>query len=208
MPNLQFQCTYKSREGHAPNVNGWTYHHILPVRYYWSAAFILVKLLRLNQCRTAANPDLKIEFGDKNALDFLNDELDISNKDIKSICMSLHQNPNMGAEQQFNLALSGDLSSNEVIATAVAPLTGPRYGGFAGMKGSDQRSDDPGSRVEKKKPYSFNQNQWTHLQEVGKALERCMSKIATTSNGPYLCRVTASDARALLHHLRSLRACS
>lgn len=203
---LQFDCTYTSREGHCPKVDGWTYHHILPVRYYWSAAFILVKLLRLKQCATQqSGGDLKAEFGTKNALDFFAEDFDILPKDVKEICMSLHQTPNGGARQQFMESLTADLSKNESIAAAVGPLTGPRYGGFAGMKGSDQRTDDPGSAPEKQKPYGFSVEQWTFLTEVRNALERCLGGIAGKVNGPYKCSLTVTDANSLLHHLRCLK---
>jgi len=208
MTQLAFQCTYTSREGHCPDCDSWTFHHVLPVRYYWTAAFILVKLLRLQQCRgqgASGGADLKAEFGTASALDFFG-EFDMEKKDVREICLSLHKTP---AHNKTVAALGQDfskqdLSKDETIAGIVGELTGPKYGGFAGMK-PDQRTDDPKSKIEPKRPPSFNTVHWTHLQDLGKELERCMEKLATEVNGPYACKLTPERAQSLLHHLRVLK---
>ena len=209
MPSLSFSCPYTSREGHCPKVNGWSFHHILPVRYYWTAAFILVKLIRLLQCRqkgASGGADLKAEFGTKDALALFAD-FDPKRSDLAATCLSLHNNPAacMAKPRLEADSPNEDLSDPANIASIVFELTGPRYGGFTGPAGSEQRVDDPGSGPEPKKPAGFTQAQWDLLEEVSEVLERCMSKLASNVNGPYQCTLSADDAKILLHSLRTLK---
>lgn len=205
MPDLVFDCPYTSRDGHCPDCDGWTFHHILPVRYFWTAAFILAKLIRLQQCQADKSADLKAEFGSANATDFFAD-FTMEKKDVRQICLSLHRTPeNNGAIAKLSTNLpQEDLSNPDNIAGIVAELTGPKYGGFAGMS-PNQRTDDPKSNIEPKRPASFNATQWVHLQDLAKLLQRCMDKIASETNGPYKCTVSTKSATELLHHLRILK---
>ena len=212
-PAISFNYTYKGRVGHAPGGDGWTYHHILPVRYYWSAAFILVKLYRLKEYigkppSKDIKDRLKAEFGIEDVSAYLGDDFDLSglkNSEIVRYCVSLHQHPQNG-RQPFEVALKKWLASQSAadIVAAVDPLTGPRYGGFAGMSGSEQRTDDPKSGVELRKPISFDQEKWNRLKLIGDTLDRCVENKAPATSDVYNCRVTASDARLLTSSLREL----
>lgn len=207
MPTLKFKVPYASREGHCPNCDGWSFHHVLPVRYFWSAAYILVKLLRLQECRNSGkkgDADLKAEFGTPDALDFFG-EFDAKRADILAACLSLHRNPgNNNAKVKLAAIPGPDLSSVDVIRDIVGELTGPKYGGFAGMA-PDQRLDDPSSALEKKKPSGLNPVQWEQLMDLAIALQRCIPKIAGETNGPFDCQVSGESAVELLHCLRILR---
>lgn len=201
MAQLTFQIPYTSREGHCPDVGGWTYHHILPVRYYWCAAFIMLKLIRLQYCQGQGIDKIKTftqEFG-KEASGF---DGDIATKsDIIASIMSLHH----AGGNNVRPGLAADQSNPENMAAIARECTGPRYGGFAGMNGSSQRTDDPGSRIEKKRPLSFPEEKWALVQEVGNILTRCVANITTGENGPYACTVNEKNATGLLHCLRTLR---
>jgi len=207
VPEISFNCPYTTREGHCPPSQGWTYHHVLPVRYYWSAAFILVKLLRLEQIRNSGqdSANLTAEFGNKNALDMLADfspEIRV----LRAACLSLHHSPgnNLAVARLSTARLVGDWWTDERIAETVAELTGPQYGGFAGMSPL-QRTDDPGSKVEKKKPLSFPQPQWDSLQALAAVMHNCVAKIASQVNGPYKCTITPKNAEKLLSHITELK---
>ncbi|QEH35996.1 hypothetical protein OJF2_45540 [Aquisphaera giovannonii] len=203
MPTLQFSCPYTSRVGHCPGANGWTYHHILPVRYYWCAAYIMVKLIRLRN--SPQDADLRGEFGIKKKSDFLTHlEDDIPEKTLRKNLVRLHNTPNAVAIQNLNQALSADLSQPDNICAAVDPLTGPKFGGFSGMNGSSHRCDDPGSLIEKTKPASFDQDRWDQIQMVGSILNQCIKKIAHQPNGPFDCVISDKQLVCLIASLSSL----
>jgi hypothetical protein len=234
MPDLQFSVPFKSREGHCPDCDGWSFHHVLPVRYFWSTAFILVKLIRLQQCKDTgggsqtasssktarsprrggssksggsseeAGPNLNKEFGTNDALGFCQ-ELTLKRQELIALCESLHRTPDNNTARQSLESADLDLSNSETIAAIAHDLTGPKYGGFAGMK-PDQRTDDPGSHVEPQRPLSFNQDQWTELQNLAQVLEESLGKrFKKESNGPFPCTLDHDKVSRLLHCLRILR---
>ena len=61
---LQFEVQGQGSTGNVPQSDGWTYHHILPVRYYWVTAVILAKVIRFMKC-TEDQSSLREEFGIK-----------------------------------------------------------------------------------------------------------------------------------------------
>lgn len=207
MPDLTFSIPYAHRQGHCPPCNGWSFHHILPVRYYLTAAFILVKLLRLQQCRSkgkTGSPNLKAEFGTADALEFFA-ECDPKRVDLVEACLSLHYSPgNNTAIAKLAYDSGEDLSTADSIGAIVYELTGPKYGGFAGMA-PDQRLDDLGSVVEKRKPGGFSQEHWDQLMGLADVLQTCMPKLAKETNGPFACALSCKSAATLLHHLRILK---
>jgi len=210
LPELKFQVPYESREGHCPDCDDWTFHHVLPVRYFWCTAFIVVKLIRLLKCKDQGvkNVDekmLEAEFGTEEAINFCQ-QLNAERKELVNSCKHLHRTPaNNKVGTQLGKDSQLDLSNPNDIAAIAHDLTGPKYGGFAGMK-PDQRSDDPGSRVERTKPASFPEQQWNLLQELAAVLEQSLQGLKDKSNGPFQCSLNHDRANVILHCLRTLTA--
>lgn len=147
---------------------------------------------------------MKAEFGiaDESAK-FGSTEVDFEVKAIKKLLISLHPTPKLGADA-LDRALAANLSRDENLAAVANPLTGPIYGGFAGMNGSVHRKDDPGSGVEKKRPFSFNAVRWDAFQELGNTLQVCMKKIKDNPNGPDSCEITDIQIRNMIHNITNL----
>jgi hypothetical protein len=217
LADLNYQCPYKSREGHGPSgqtTDFWVYHHILPVRYYWCTAFIVVKLIRLLDCDQQGKNfkgDIVKEFGIKNinkgeqnigeAQAFCKSIGPPKKQDLIQMCKSLHRS----GGQNVETGLEQDLSNSQNIVSIVNECTGPKYGGFAGMKGSEQRSDDPEWRIEPNKPVSFTERKWDCLVAIGNALKNSIPEIVDNVNGPYQCNLKVEDALGLIHNLRILK---
>jgi hypothetical protein len=192
MPSISFQFTLPSRVGHAPAANGWTYHHVLPWRYYWVAGYSLVMLAKYkfhsknllttlkkgsdyHQAFIAEDDAVKGNKRDKNITALFGSDhggFEVAKSPIALIklCDDMH-----GAGQ--NAATNEVMNSGVVSAEAIAGVcTNPRFGGFAGMS-PQQRRDDPHDQYEKRRPHSTSQLWWGQLEILRSILERCTSDL-------------------------------
>ncbi len=210
MPELTFTIPDASRSMNTPACDSWTYHHILPYRYFRSAAYILIKLIRLLELKVKKDQGgdlgtaLAEEFGASDALDVLND-LEVNKREVIEICANLHHSPGTSKEITDLRTFPGpDLSDPDVIMGTAKLLGNPKYGGFAAMD-PGHRADDPKSGREKNRPPSFNAEQWKTLKNLGNVLERAVPKITAGEKGEYTCKLSVPDAKELIHDLRVLR---
>ncbi|WP_207005380.1 hypothetical protein [Trinickia mobilis] len=172
------------RTGNTPDCDKWTFHHILPWKYYYCLAallgyyyagslnsFVRSSPLYNTPEGIADLPDTKAALGDIVSCD-------------KDIVHSMGRSMMSFAEMKNvidKLARSGGsvteritrATSKDALHAALVDCTSPVFGGFPGMSG-DQRSDDPkdaADKMEQTKPFNGDPTWWTAVKSIGDALQ-------------------------------------
>lgn len=231
MAKLQFSVILPSRVGAAPPSNHWAFHHVLPWRYYWMTGYLLTMLAKYRIHSTqwasleghqlqepldaeanlmraakparggkkaAKTPELKDLYG----TDHKNFACEDEPTELLRLCEGMH-GAGVGAANAVNAQVVQD---GKLVAANISGLcTNPRWGGFEGMNGSEQRLDDPHSECEGRRPYSGAGEWWTSLTNLKHCLERCAPKLTAVPDDRKL-QVTLSEAdrRILVHEVRKL----
>jgi hypothetical protein len=181
MPTYSFKVHLPAnRSGTAPECNRWTFHHILPWRYFYCLSALLTYYYHgtLNSFVKDNFKSLNLEAEDLEKL------IDIANKFSDVVECSTKIEHSRGSSM-LSLAEMGRLIDglsrnnngivNEIagiqLKTRLVECTSPIFGGFAGMDGA-QRSDDPGPNMEQKRPANGDTAWWTAITDIGKLLER------------------------------------
>ncbi|QCP53543.1 hypothetical protein FAZ95_31370 [Trinickia violacea] len=172
------------RTGKTPDCDSWTFHHILPWKYYYCLAAVLgyyyagslnsfvrssplyntpQALAELPNTVTAlgsivtCDSDIVHSAG-KSMMSFV---------EVKNVIDKLARTADSVTERITNA------TSKETLHAALVSCTSPVFGGFPGMSG-DQRSDDPkdaNSKMEPTKPFNGDPAWWTAVTSVGHALQ-------------------------------------
>jgi hypothetical protein len=183
-----FDVKIIERQGSIPKCDGWTYHHVLPWKYYYSLSSILMyyyisvlisstKLdinARANYIETKATsgsivPETKISVEkifnpNISCLQPISRKFSYMQLHNFSYCLcALARTP----EGFIDNVLTKDGLAAQILTNGTSPI----FGGFSGMDGS-QRSDDPGSSREKNKPLSGAKEWWSSLTNIGIYLEK------------------------------------
>ncbi|NRR31426.1 hypothetical protein HSX11_14710 [Oxalobacteraceae bacterium] len=134
------QQTRKQMNSQTPRDGDWTYHHALPVRYYFTIAYV---------CAYTAL------------------HLDVGSKGAKLARECLYDMANIRANQNKMRLLNGagkDAAAKLKETGEIAKLcASPLFGGFAGMN-PEQRCDDPKEGPELNKPMSADVGWWAAIQ--------------------------------------------
>lgn len=188
MATLTYTVSLGDRPGGSPDCDGWTYHHVLPWRYYYLAGHTLATLAKyliatqpallptyvkskLYGALSAATAEAADGKGKKGSglagrygpshADFAAG-VDYKPMDLLKLANRLH--PSEGILAQIERAGAID-------PYAVAALSAnPKFGGFAGMNPSHRR-DDPKESFERLRPYSAAATWWGLLAQLRVALE-------------------------------------
>ena len=179
---------------------GWTYHHVLPWRYYYLCAYVLCMVFRYmvihenglyrSQNKTrGTGPSTKAlaqSFWDekKGAVDqtsvrkvYGDDSIgfdfsgEIKAAEVWSLIATMVTSKNHALDEPVG---SSSPIDPDVVARA---CLGPAFGGFWGINGG-QRYDDPKELREPRAPNSAGENWWNRLGEVATALQAFCSAIA------------------------------
>lgn len=138
--------TRKEMNTGTPRVGEWTYHHVLPVRYYFTLASLCTNLIAQGAPGTQLVTD------------------------ASAILSAM---PCNGANREFVRAFCvnkvGTATESDMI-DAAKRCASPPWGGFGGMQ-PPQRCDDPGSLPEQRRPLSGSANWWAALQIVQTRLD-------------------------------------
>ena len=223
MATIQFEVTLPGRTTNAPAVNSWTYHHVLPWRYYWLAGYIVGVLIRYK----IASEDWVESLNEHTLKDPLKAEHDSTRtgkKDDEKTRKSLFGGDYKSfsvAESPFELlkmcdemhypgsthVMTGGASGGGTMDfEAIANLcTCPLFGGFAGMNGSQQRTDDPGDQCEPRRPHSHDAAWWTEVTTLKNCLGRICDKISAVPEDRKLpVKIKQNDSTIMIATLRSL----
>jgi hypothetical protein len=165
-----------ARSGGTPDCDKWTFHHVLPWKYFYCLGSLLGYYLtaltyNFNQLSEGApavanRTTLNTKF---NELVECNGEINI----VKSLIgMVEYQRLLNGLTRTANgMADRLAKESNKAnISKLFVECTSPIFGGFPGMEGK-QRNDDPASTMEKTRPFNGDAAWWTALQAIGSRLE-------------------------------------
>jgi len=196
MPKLEFKVKFASRADSTPTHDGWTYHHVLPWRYYYLMGYIIANVARMkflmNDYGVGLNPLLasavsqerKTNSGIVEKLygpevsDF-NRNLNESGPKLLRTLLPLHGCRNEGSDSivdeikkagQFDLGAIGNLCG------------APKFGGFLGMA-PEHRSDDLGDRAERLRPPGANQAWWAELSMLRTYLQSFCRTIGDAGAG-------------------------
>lgn len=134
------QQNRKAMNSSTPRPGTWTYHHVLPVRYYFTIAYVCAyAALHLNAASRAAR--------------------------LARECLRAMSNLSQHKSQAERLNGAGLTAETRLAqAAAMAKLcASPLFGGFAGMN-PEQRDDDPKEGPELNKPLSADDGWWGALQ--------------------------------------------
>jgi hypothetical protein len=200
MPEMSFTVKFPdSRPGGTTPDGDWTYHHVLPWRYYYLCGYVLCMAYRYmivmdNEASRGKSKQRNVGVAISALATGFWDTTKkaINTKALKTEFGAHCENFNFGQEVDAaglwtllkgvvtadphqldtDVRNSGQFSPN---AVALACL-GPRFGGFWGINGG-QRIDDPEEHREKMRPRSSDVNWWTNLTAVGTALESFAPKI-------------------------------
>ena len=190
MSKLAFNILFDGRGGNSPVGEGYTYHHILPWRYYYAAGVILAQVARM-MCagmsfnakpekarydpagmqaelkKVDSDAKLKALYG-AGHINFRNDlrAANISAYELLDICRAMH-----GAGSNKVNEISASIGKNvgfnfEVIGDI---CNSPKFGGFWGVA-PEHRRDDPESGPEMNRPFSVDEARWGALQLLCKHL--------------------------------------
>jgi hypothetical protein len=179
MSRITFSISFAARSDNTPTADGWTYHHILPWRYYYATGVVLAQVARLLMVGKTYHPKSKYNH---NVLEKVFKDLDSKNltqeygidySQFKSaaadsqvtafglldLCNTLH-----GAGNQNQNAMNASLiRRNGFDFGEIGNLCGaPRFGGFLGMA-PEHRQDDPGNNAEPNRPASLPKERWGAL---------------------------------------------
>lgn len=184
---LTFDMTLPSGTETTPDCDRWTFHHVLPRRYYFSCAYTLVMATR-HQCT------------DQNQLNGLTRHAAYAA--IKRVCDEDARNPAYGSgsstfgrlsltagqlikliKKMANNDFDGTLLNHGLDAEKLAlTCRAPKFGGFAGMDGA-QRAKDPDERPEPIRPHSASKDWWGALSILRKHLDSCCQALADATGG-------------------------
>lgn len=187
--SLNFFLTLPRGSSATPKCDRWTYHHVLPRRYYYFCAYTLVMAARhqctdQNQLNTLAGHsayaaikrsceiDAEVPAYGSRSGDF--GRLSLTASQLIKLLESM-------ASSEFDRILTRHGLDGEAIA---ATCRAPRFGGFAGMNGA-QRADDPKDRPERISPYSANgrKDWWSALSLLKQRLNACCQALADATGG-------------------------
>lgn len=169
-----------NRSGGTPDCNKWTFHHILPWKYFYCLSAILSYYYHgsLNSF-VKGNKIYDSEKAREELLDtatVFSPIVVCSTNVTHSVSASMLYFIEMGRLVNGLARTGGNIVDD--IATHPAMLhnilvkcTSPVFGGFPGMDGN-QRSDDPKSSMELTRPANGEVAWWTAVTEIGKLLER------------------------------------
>jgi hypothetical protein len=183
MPALAFTVKLPAaRPGQAQRQteDGWTYHHILPWRYYFLMGAMLVHMFRAMLATrvryyTSLSPGTPLRIAAENEMVELRrglravygDEAEGFDDDLARVPMHLWQTIRQLDRQGGTLIDEVVRATRRINADAIALETlAPAFGGFAGMDGSRFRADDPGENYEEQKPNSLDNLQWSRISEI------------------------------------------
>lgn len=168
------------RSGGTPDCDKWTFHHILPWKYFYCLSAILGYYYH-----GSLNSFVKgsVTYNTPEALRELLDTTTAfapivvcSTDVIHSVGTSMMSFAEMGRLVNGLARTGGDIvdkiSKNSAkLHDHLVECTSPVFGGFPGMDGN-QRSDDPKSSMEQTRPANGEVTWWTAVTEIGKLLER------------------------------------
>lgn len=194
MAEMSFKVKFPDRRPGGTTPDGdWTYHHVLPWRYYYLCGYVLC--MAYQYMVIMDNAASRSKSGQRNTGEAIaglaSAYWDNSKKEIdrKGVLAKFGKNSwdfNFGAE----LDAAGLWKLTKGIVTADANFLdtavrnsgvfdpdvvaraclGPPFGGFWGINGG-QRTDDPEELRERVRPRSSDLNWWTNLNAIGTALE-------------------------------------
>ncbi|WP_108260372.1 hypothetical protein [Mangrovicoccus ximenensis] len=196
MPKLKFKIAFAARSDNTPSEGGWTYHHVLPWRYYYLMGYVIANVARLRYLTTdytikddalaaaikaekaASGSKTKDEFGDE-AADFLR-EIRESGPALLRLLQPLHGS---AAGREPNSIQQSIISAGKFDLGAIGNLCGaPRFGGFLGMA-PEHRAADPGDLPERLKPLSADEGWWGLLAVLSETVSGICPAIAGTKAG-------------------------
>lgn len=211
----KFTVKRKARSGSTPPCKGWTYHHVLPWRYYYFLSAILSyyyiavlianKQIILNEIPVGYHDDISktVSLNKIFGTDVVCDSTifrymtDMQLVDFSECLFGLDRTPT-GLIHDILLKFNSDNT------TIVKHGTSPIFGGFPGVDGS-QRTDDPGHLREKTKPLNGNNEWWVALDQIGSILETATASKITLINEPELSfNLSDDNVDSLIHSLRVL----
>jgi hypothetical protein len=187
--SLNFLLTLPSGSSATPKIDRWTFHHVLPRRYYFFCAYTLVMAAR-HQCtdqnqlndlaghsaypaiRRSCETDAKVPaYGSKSG-DF--GRLSLTAGQLIELLKS------MASDTFVRILSTHGLDGDAIAATCRAP----KFGGFAGMHGA-QRADDPNDRAERIPPNSANgrKDWWSALCLLKQRLNACCKELPDATGG-------------------------
>jgi hypothetical protein len=156
---IRIQLSQKTRSEmntSTPRDGDWTYHHVLPVRYYFTIAYLCAYMV-VNKAADSA-----------------------ISKDARACLKAMANN---GANRGKIDTLSGAGKSESEKAKAVLDhakmCASPLFGGFAGMN-PEQRCDDPKEGPEPNRPESADVGWWAALQLLKEHVEMVFPTIGGT----------------------------
>lgn len=202
MARLVFRINFASRSAKSPTDDGYTYHHILPWRYYYAAGVILAQVARrmivgLSFNETSGRPRFNAK-----ALQAATQELDSAPKlvaaygtghedfrnelvastikafDLLNLCRSMHRTGATVNVIDASLKAAGGFHFGAIGNLCGAPL----FGGFLGML-REHRRDDPGDAPEQHRAYSVDQTQWAALQLLATHLHAFCPELSGVNAG-------------------------
>ncbi|WP_137175146.1 hypothetical protein [Massilia sp. HP4] len=152
------QQTRAQMNSQTPRLGSWTYHHVLPVRYYFTIAYV---------CAYAA---LHLEQTSSTAM--------LARKCLRAMALNIHNKTAIMQIDGTGMAPADRLAQTARYAKMCAS---PEFGGFAGMN-PDQRSDDPHERPEPNRPLSADAGWWGALQLLKIHVEAVFPTIGSDGN--------------------------
>ncbi|MBN7822811.1 MULTISPECIES: hypothetical protein [Gammaproteobacteria] len=168
------------RSGGTPDCDKWTFHHILPWKYFYCLSAILGYYYYGTVASfVRGHPTLNTPENRAGLLDTATVFAPIvvcNTSIVQSEGVSMMSLVEM--ERLINgLARTGGSIVDKISQNAVrlhdhfVECTSPVFGGFPGMDGN-QRSDDPKSSMELTRPSNGDASWWSAVTDIGKLLER------------------------------------
>jgi hypothetical protein len=199
MAQITFSFTIGTRGDSTPGDRGFTYHHVLPWRYYYTLGRILVEVVRLKVAGTkdsfgedAAIDEFRQGFKDGKAVGkaygadysaFLADDTH-SPSDLVKVINKLGKVGNPGYRVASLIATDPHTISNQCGA--------PYGGGFLGPA-PEHRTDDPKTEFEPKRPISVKTGLWSALSLIRTRLESCCPALAAAKSGTKITATVSND---------------
>ena len=125
-----------------PAVQNWTYHHVLPVRYYYLAASVLLRVAALAEDDAARS---------------------VQQTTLAGMAKTTAQQAEIG--DLMGRVRNGETFTDAEFQAAARHCGAPAFGGFPGPDGST-RPFDPGSTVEPVRPRSARTDWWDALRSI------------------------------------------
>lgn len=176
-----------------PRSEDWTYHHVLPVRYYFTLASVCAHMVADDTLQKATR---KLAKEVLRAMPCNGGNAD----KVETFC------------SEAKSATGIPLTDRAAKAVAVARLcASPLWGGFAGMAPS-QRCDDPGSNPEPNRPLSGGPDWWSGLQLLQARLDALVPTLSGQSDEKdFTLQIDENKAtgelQAIAQHVNVLKPC-